>query len=111
MAVERKKEPVRRRRPATTPEGNEKQLISFAMDLARKQLLDGSASAQVISHFLKQGSSRERLEQAKLEQENLVLAAKVDQLKSAKKVEELYESALNAMRTYSGQTSAENDDE
>ena len=94
-------------RPATTPEGRENQLISLAADLAERQMQDGSASAQVITHFLKLGSSRERLEQERLQRENLLLAAKVDQMASSRRIEELYESALNAMRTYSGQDTPE----
>ena len=91
------------RRPATTPEGRENQLVSLAVDLAEKQMLEGTASAQVISHYLKLGSTRERLEQERLTRENQLLAAKADAMASAKRVEELYESALNAMRAYSGQ--------
>lgn len=90
------------RRPATTVEGRENQLISKAIDLAEKQLTDGTASAQVISHYLKLGSTREQLEQERLSQENELLKARVEQLASAKRVEELYEAALNAMRTYAG---------
>jgi len=98
-------------RPATTPEGREMQLISLAADLAENQLTNGTASAQVITHFLKLGSTRERLEQSKLERENLLLSAKVDQMASSKRIEDLYESALNAMRTYSGQPTPGFDDE
>ena len=99
-----KKTPGRKpRRPATTPEGRENQLISLAADLAEKQLVAGTASSQVITHFLKLASTRERLEQERLQRENSLLRAKVDQLASAKRIEELYETALNAMRTYSGQ--------
>lgn len=91
------------RRPATTPEGRENQLISLAVDLAERQLIEGTASSQVITHFLKMSSTREKLEQERLHRENLLLSAKVDQISSAKKVEELYEKALNAMRIYAGQ--------
>lgn len=91
------------RRPATTPEGRENQLISLAMAQAEKQLIEGTAPAQIITHFLKLATVREKLEQVKLENENLLLAAKVEALSSAKRVEELYEQALKAMRTYSGQ--------
>lgn len=94
----------RARRPATTPEGREGQLVSLASDLAEKQLTDGSASSQVITHFLKLGSTREKLEQERLQRENLLLSAKVDQLASAKRIEELYETALNAMRQYAGRS-------
>jgi hypothetical protein len=93
----------RPRRPATTFEGRENQLVSLAVDLAEKQLLEGTASAQVISHYLKLGSTREQLEQQRLAQENELLKARVDQLASSKRVEELYEAALSAMRTYAGQ--------
>lgn len=90
-------------RPATTPEGRENQLISRAVDLAEKQLIEGTASAQVLTHFLKMASTREKLEQERLQRENLLLSAKVDQIASAKRVEELYETALKAMKTYAGQ--------
>lgn len=92
-----------RRPPASTPEGRENQLISLAVDLAERMLTEGTASSQVIVHFLKLASTRERLEQTRLENENLLLAAKVDQMASSKRMEELYEQALNAMRRYSGQ--------
>lgn len=101
----------RMRRPATTPEGRENQLISLATDLAEKQLIEGTASSQVITHLLKLASTRERLEQKKLENENLLLSAKVDQMASAKRIEELYESALNAMRSYAGQDVIEYDED
>lgn len=99
----RSKPPPRGRRPATTPEGREGQLVSLAVDLAEQQMTQGTASAQVISHYLKLGSTREQLEQERLRQENELLKAKVEQLASSKRVEELYEDALNAMRTYAGQ--------
>lgn len=96
------KKPRKTRRPATTPEGRENQLISLAVDLAEKQLISGNASAQVITHFLKLASTREKLEQERLQRENLLLSAKVDQIASGKRIEELYEKALNAMRVYAG---------
>ena len=92
-----------RRPPATTPEARENQLISLAVDLAEKQLSEGTASSQVITHYLKLGTTKERLEKEKLEKENELLKAKTEAIQSAKKVEELYQNALNAMRTYSGQ--------
>lgn len=99
------------RRPATTPEGRENQLISLASDLAERQLTAGSASAQVITHFLKLGSTREKLEQERLHRENLLLSAKVDQIASGKRIEELYETALNAMRSYAGQEDLNDEDD
>ena len=95
-------EPPSRRRPATTPEGRENQLIAAAVELAEKQLREGTASAQVISHFLKLGSSREMLEQERLTRENELLQVKAEAMASQKRVEELYTKALDAMRSYSG---------
>lgn len=88
--------------PALTPEARENQLIALAVDLAEKQLEEGTASAQVITHYLKLGSTRERLEKEKLRKENELLQAKREALESAKRVEELYTNALEAMRSYSG---------
>lgn len=99
------------RPPATTPEGRENQLVSMAVDLAEKRMREGTASAQEIVHFLKLGSSRERLEQERLAGENLLLKAKAEAMGDAKKNEALYAEALNAMRAYSGQAPMElNDD-
>lgn len=92
-----------RRRPAVTEDGREKQLVSLAVDLAEKQLLEGTASSQVITHYLKLGSSREKLEQARIKEENRLLITKGELLESGKRTEELYAEALDAMRRYAGQ--------
>lgn len=99
------------RRPATTPEARENQLIAAAVDLAEKQIREGTASAQVISHFLKLGSTREKLEQARLTKENELLAAKTKAMASQEEVEKMYKQALDAMRSYSGQRPAGSVDE
>ena len=98
----------RRRPPATTPEDRENQLIAAAVDLAEEQLLEGTASAQVISYYLKLGSSREKLEQERLANENQLLKARVEQLESMKNVERLYAEAIEAMQRYRGQDRDEN---
>ena len=98
------KKEKRTRPPALTPEGRENQLISLAIDLAEKQLSEGTASSQVITHYLKLGSTKERLEKEKLEKENELLKARTESLQSAKRVEELYKEALNAMKRYSGKS-------
>lgn len=90
-------------RPAITPEGRMNQLILLAEDLAEQQLRDGTASSQVITHFLKYGTEKSRLERVKLEAETKLITAKSEALESQKRVEELYTNALNAMRNYSGQ--------
>lgn len=94
------------RRPAVTEEGRENQLVSMAMDLAEKQIDAGTASSQVITHFLKLGTSREKLEQERLKRENLLLDSKVEQMASQGRQEELYRDALRAMREYSGEEPA-----
>jgi len=73
-------------------------------------MIEGSASAQIITHYLKLGSSRENLEQERLRNENELLNAKVEQLASAKRVEELYSEALNAMSSYAGQDNEDHKD-
>jgi hypothetical protein len=89
-------------KPARTIEGRENQMIALAVDLAEKQLREGTASSQVITHYLKLGTTKEQLEKEKLQRENDLLTAKVESLKSTKRIEELYEEALAAMRKYSG---------
>lgn len=97
-------------RPALTPEARENQMIALAVDLAEKQLREGTASAQVITHYLKLASNKEKLEQEILEKQKELLEAKTDSLKSAAKVEELYAEALAAFRSYSGGGSNEPDE-
>lgn len=96
-------------RPATTPEGREQQLTSAAYDLAERQLRDGTASSQVITHFLKAGATREALEQERLRGENILLEAKAGAMASAARTEELIRDALGAMRSYQGLDDGEPD--
>ena len=91
-------------RPALTPESRENQLVSLAINLAEKQLREGTASSQVITHYLKLGSTQAKLEQEKLKQENELLKAKTETLKSAKEIEKLYQEAIMAMKSYGGST-------
>lgn len=92
--------------PARTPEERENQLIVAATDLAEQQLLSGEASAQVITHYLKLGSSRERLEQQRLKNEVALLETKREVMESEKRTEALINEALVAMRSYQGISSA-----
>lgn len=89
-------------RPALTPEARENQLIYLATELAEQQLRDGTASSQVITHYLKLGSTKERIEKEILEKQKELISAKTEALQSAKRVEELYANAINAMKRYSG---------
>ena len=100
----------RRMKPALAPEARENQLISLAVDLAEKQLIEGTASAQVITHYLKLATIKEQLEREKLEKENELLRAKTEAIQSAQRVEELYANALDAMRSYRSTSNDEMDD-
>jgi hypothetical protein len=103
--------PKPRRRPAVTLDARENQMIALAVDLAEKQLREGTASAQVINHFLRLGTSRERLEQEKLKKENELLRSRTEQIASSARVEELYKAALDSMRSYAGQDPVSDDDD
>lgn len=83
-------------------------MISLAIDLAEKQLMDGTASSQVITHFLKLGSTKEKIEKEILEKQKELIAAKTESLQSTKRMEEMYAEAMAAIRDYRGEG---NDDE
>lgn len=104
-------EPVKKSiRPALTPESREQQLTALAVDLAEQQLLDGTASSQIITHFLKLATEKERLEKEKIENENKLLMAKVKALESQEHSDAKYEEVLRALRTYNGQAVDYDDD-
>ena len=86
-----------------TPEAHETYLVSLAYALAEQRLRDGTASSQEVTHFLEIGSPTTRLKVEKLEEENKLLRAKTEQIKSQSGMEEMYSNAINAMRRYSGQ--------
>ena len=111
MKKEKNSKCERKIRPALTPEARENQLISLAVDLAEKQLLEGTASSQVITHYLKLGTTKEKLEREILEKQKALIEAKTENLQSAKRIEELYKNALDAMKNYSGHMSESEDDE
>ena len=98
---------IKSMRPALTPEADEQQMISLATGLARKQLLDGSASSQVITHYLNLASSKKKQESEIMELQKELLVAKTEALKSNKTIEELYGKAIQAMRVYSGNIESE----
>ena len=100
----------KRRNPATTPEGRENQLIARAVDLAEKQLIEGTASSQVITHYLKLGSTKENLEKDILKEQVKLITAKTQALQSSKNVEALYKNAIKAMRSYSGNGDDDDDE-
>ena len=89
-------------RPALTPEARENQMIFLATELAEQQLRDGTASSQVITHYLKLGSSKEKLERDILKEQKKLITARTEALESSKRIEELYANAITAMREYGG---------
>ena len=97
-------------RKALTPEAREMQLTSLAVDLAEKQLLEGTASSQIITHYLKAGSTREQLELERLRSENEMLKAKAKAIASAEDQKVLLEKALKAFTEYSGESDSEEDE-
>jgi hypothetical protein len=106
VAGRRASEPERaasRRRPATTPEGRENQLIAAAVDLAEDQIRAGTASAQVITHYLKLGSSREKLEQERIRNENALMEAKKIAIAAQENMAQMFSDAMDAFRGYRGE--------
>lgn len=93
---------IREIRPALTPDAREQQMISLAVDCAEKQLLEGTASSQVIVHYLKLATKKERIENEIREEQKKLIEAKTENLQSAKRVEELYQKAMEAMSVYTG---------
>lgn len=93
----------RKMRPALTPEARENQMIALAVDLAERQLREGTASSQVITHYLKLATVQEKLKNDKLIEENKLLKARTEQIESTKRSEELMAEAIKAFRTYSGE--------
>jgi len=105
-------QPIRRKRaPATDPEAREQQLIALAVDLAEKKLLDGTASNQLICHYLKLATTREQLEKDKIKKEILQLDAKTKAIQSTARLEELFIKATNAMKSYGASINRDDSDE
>jgi hypothetical protein len=99
------------RSPARTPQEQENVLIDAAIDLAHRQIQDGTASSMVITHFLKLASSRERLEQERLRHEIALAETKRKEIESSMHIGELMEQAIIAMSKYTGNTPAIEDAE
>lgn len=96
------KEPIKREaRPASTPEAREQQLISLAVNLAEKQLRDGTASPSVINHYLKMATTREKLEREILEKQSKLIEAKAQTISKDNETEKLAKAAIDAMKNYS----------
>lgn len=95
-------EPQRRVRQPLTPEAKEQQMISLAMDLVEQRLRDGTASSQETTHFLKLATAKYKRDLEETTQRVELNKAKTESLKSAKRIEGLYEEAIKAFRKYNG---------
>ncbi len=89
-------------RPALSPDSRENQMIALAMDAAEERLRNGTASSQLICHYLKLGSSLTRLEKERIELENNLTKAKTKAVNSSESSEKLYADAIKAFQIYSG---------
>lgn len=98
-------------RPALTPEARENQLISLAIDLVEQRLIDGTASSQETTHFLKLASQKTKLELERQRLENELIQAKTQNLRDQADMKVLYADAIAAMRRYSGHGGDFEDDE
>ena len=96
-------------RPALSPEAKENQMIALAMDLVEKRLRDGSASSQETTHFLKLATTKYQLELEGMREENKLKSAKTEEIQGRKETKKMFEEAIRAMRTYSGQGDVDED--
>lgn len=95
-------DPPKKIRRAIDPEAREKQMINLAINLAERQLMDGTASSQVITHFLKLGTTMAELEREKLRIDNRKTEAQIKSIESGEESKLRYEQAIKAMRNYAG---------
>lgn len=98
-----------KRRPALSPEAREQQMIGYAMDLVERRLLDGSASSQETTHFLKLATVKAREELEILKAQKKLIAAKTEDIEGRKESKAMFEAAVKAMRTYSGMGDVDDD--
>ena len=102
MGKSNTKSTPKKSRPAMSIEARQNQLIALATDAAEEQIRNGTASSQVLTHFLKLGSLKAQYELEKIKKENELLRAKTDALQAEQRKDEMYAKAIEAMRTYSG---------
>lgn len=92
------------RKPRTfkTKEAREQYLQNLAMEVAEEKMLNGTASSQIICHFLNLATQKAELEREKVKADVELQKAKVDALESQKTSEELYGQVINALKKYKG---------
>lgn len=105
-----KTERIRRNTPPISDEARQNRMIDYAMRLVEDRLINGTASSQETTHFLKLGSEREKYEIEKLKTDLRLAEAKIEQLQSSEDLGKKYEAAINAMKSYSGRSVEEDED-
>lgn len=100
-----------RPRRATTPEGREQQLVALAVDVAEEMMRNGNAPAQIVTHYLKIGSTREKIELELKREEIEVAKMRRETMAAAARIESVYAEALSAMREYQGAPTDNHQDE
>ncbi len=94
--------PQKQSRPPITREARENLMMDLAIDQAEKQLREGTASSQVLVHYLKLASTREKREKEKMEAEIELIRAKREAAAAEVRNAEFYEKVINAFRRYQG---------
>lgn len=87
-------------RPGLTPEADENQMIALAINLVKQRLIDGTASSQETTHYLKLATPKARLENKLLEAQAEMAIAKKEALESQKRSEEMFREAIAAFKSY-----------
>ena len=98
------KETKKKLPPSRSLEESEQRCIADATRLAEQKLADGTASSQIIMHYLKQGTEKTRLEIEKIKYETELVKAKTEAVKSQQRSEELFAEVVSALKEYSGKT-------
>ena len=97
-----RKADIKKMPPPRTEEEAEKRCVNLATNLAMQQLADGTATSQIIVHYLKLGSLKEQAELEKTMHEIELLKAKKKAIESAEEQEKKYQEVIRAIASYSG---------
>ena len=111
--MKQKGDPIKssRKHPARSPEEQEAYMVNLATKRAEEQLLNGTASSQVIVHYLKLGTMREKRELELLKSQNDLAQAKIEALHTGEEIKALYDQAIYAMQRYNGTIDDDNDEQ
>lgn len=88
--------------PPRTEEEEQKLAAGLAMDLAIKWMQEGTAPAQIVTHFLKVNSLKEQAELEKTRREIELLKAKKKAIELAEEQDKKYEEVIRAISSYAG---------